>query len=472
VLSRRGRVPRGAAHRIPVLVLLVTFAVSRAIVYALGLRFDTQPLGKFIQFADPVLLRHRLLETLWYLHTQPPLYNLFLGVFLKAFPGHFGFAVHAVYLLLGLAAALGSYVLCLGLGLGRRLATGLAALLTIAPFTLVYENWLFYEYPMMVLLVLIGVATLRYARGWRVRDGVVLFTLLAVAIYTRQVFQLPWMLLLIGLLAVASRRPKAVLQAAAVPLVLVVLLYAKDYALFGVPSTSSWFGVNAARITLGVTPRPELQRLVREKKLSRIALIPPLSPLSDYRGIVKPSKPTGIPVLDEPTKSTGAVNRNAKPFIEISRLYAGQSLRLVRYDPKQYAKGVAKASGLLSVPSTDFQPVDVQRDKIRNWDRLFNFVVYLRLPGLHGIGWFLPLMYLGVLWFGTRFAIGVVRAGDATPRDATLVVLIATVIYFLAVAGLFDYGENQRVHLITDDVLLILVATGLTAELRRRRLAR
>ena len=357
------------------MIVIGAFVVSRVVIYALGVRFDASPLYTFLQFADPELLHYRLLETVWYLHTQPPLYNLFLGTFLKVFPHHFALAAHVVYLGLGLIAAIGNYVLSIGIGLGRRAATVLAVLLTIAPFALVYENWLYYEYPMMVLVVLIGIATVRYARAWRFRDGLVLFMLMAIAIFTRQVFQLPWLVLLVGLLAIASRRPKAVLKAAAVPLVLVVLLYAKNIALFDVPTTSSWFGMNLARITLNVAPRSELERLVNEGKLSRLALVPPLSPLSAYRGLVPAERPTGIPVLDRPLKSTGGVNLNAKPFIEISRQYATQSLKFARDDPKEYAKGIAMASGKLSVPATDYSYVYPERAHIRWWDRIFNFVV-------------------------------------------------------------------------------------------------
>jgi hypothetical protein len=462
VTDRGERFHRAPRHHVRSLVIVIgAFVISRVVIYALGVRFDASPLYTFLQFADPELLHHRLLETVWYLHTQPPLYNLFLGTFLKVFPHHFDLAAHIVYLGLGLVAAVGNYVLSIGIGLGRRAATALAVLLAIAPFTLVYENWLSYEYPMMVLLVLIGIATVRYARGWRFRDGFALFTLMAIAVYTRQVFQLPWLMLLVGLLALASRRPKAVLQAAAVPLVLVVLLYAKNIVVFGVPTTSSWFGMNMARITLNVAPRSELQRLVGEGKLSQLALIPPLSPLSAYRGLVPHERPTGVPVLDRPLKSTGAVNLNAKPFIEISRRYATQSLKFARIDPKEYAKGIAMAAGKLSVPATDYSYVYPQRDAIRWWDRIFNFVVYLRLPGLHGIGWFLPLMYLGVCTYGLRYVVRVLRMGVAGAREAALLVLITTVVYVLAVSAFFDYGENQRVHLIIDDVLLVVVAAGL-----------
>jgi hypothetical protein len=325
---------------------------------------------------------------------------------------------------------------------------------------------------MMVLLVLIGIAAVRYAGEWRFRDGLVLFMLMTIAVYTRQVFQLPWVFLVVALLAIASRRPKTVLKAAAIPLVLVLLLYAKNAVVFGVPSTSSWFGMNMARITLNVAPKSEVGRLVREGKLSRVALVTPLSPLSSYRGLVPTPKPTGIPVLDQPLKSTGAVNLNAKPFIEISRRYATDSLKLVRADPKIYAKGIAMASGKLSVPATDYSYVYPERDAIRWWDRVFNFAVYFRLPGLHGIGWFLPLMYLGVCTFGLRYVVRILRAGTAGPREAALLVLIVTVVYFLAVAAFLDYGENQRVHLIIDDVLLVLVAAGLHDWACARRLRR
>jgi len=47
------------------------------------------------------------------------------------------------------------------------------------------------------------------------------------------------------------------------------------------------------------------------------------------------------------------------------------------------------------------------------------------------------------------------------PQEAALLVLIVTVAYVLAVSAFLDYGENQRVHVIIDDVLLVLVAAGL-----------
>ena len=48
-----------------------------------GVRFDAHALGIYYQFIDPPLLESRLLESLFYSHGQPPLFNLFLGLVLK-----------------------------------------------------------------------------------------------------------------------------------------------------------------------------------------------------------------------------------------------------------------------------------------------------------------------------------------------------------------------------------------------------
>ena len=64
----------------PYFWILSIFAISRAAYYAAGVRFDITPLDKFFQIADPLLLRTRLFETLLYLHTQPPGFNLMIGV--------------------------------------------------------------------------------------------------------------------------------------------------------------------------------------------------------------------------------------------------------------------------------------------------------------------------------------------------------------------------------------------------------
>jgi len=123
------------------------------VAWALGVRFDASSLSWFWQYIDPALLKTRLLESLFYFHAQPPLYNLWLGVLLKLFGGRFSDAAHGTYVLLGLAGTGGLAFLLARIGVPRILAVVLALAFFLSPSAILYENWLFYEYPVAVLLI-------------------------------------------------------------------------------------------------------------------------------------------------------------------------------------------------------------------------------------------------------------------------------------------------------------------------------
>ena len=441
-------------------LVAAAFVASRSIIAALGVRFDISLVPWLWQLLDLQLLQHRLAESLWHLHSQPPLFNLAVGVALKVVPNHVAGAFHLLFLLLGLTAALSLEVVLERLGFRRAVSVGLAVLISCAPWWLVYENWLYYEYPVMCLLIVAALALSKFVGGWRLRWGVPFFLLLAVIVYTRASFQIVWMVLVVAVLALVRRDAwRPILKAAALPLLLVALLYAKNTVQFGVPSTTSWFGMNLARITLWANPRAETERLVAEGKLSRVALVPPFSPLAKYKDAgLPPTKRTGIPALDRPMKSNGGVNLNDRAYIDLSRRYLKDSLRYIRYHPSGYLRGVGKAAGKLSVPATDYSYVYPERSKIRAWDRVFNGLVYWRTPWTHGIGLALPLLYvLEVLW-GLSLLVRSLRRRAASEASLVALFLWATVTYLLLLASLTDFGENERVHLPIDPFVLVLAA--------------
>ena len=81
--------PRGAYRKAEIYLALIgiLFFVSR-VAYAkfLNVAFDATPLAYYVQYLDPRLLQEDLLRSLLNLHSQPPAFNLFLGLVLKAFP--------------------------------------------------------------------------------------------------------------------------------------------------------------------------------------------------------------------------------------------------------------------------------------------------------------------------------------------------------------------------------------------------
>src|ERR1017187_1985332 len=101
----RFRLPRaGDDGKLWSILLALVFAVSRVIYFAAGVRPDTIPIGTYLQYIDPALLREHLWQSLFYLREQPPGFNLYLGLVLKtgAHPEAVFFIIH---LLMGLALA-------------------------------------------------------------------------------------------------------------------------------------------------------------------------------------------------------------------------------------------------------------------------------------------------------------------------------------------------------------------------------
>lgn len=451
---------RTEAHGLPVVVIAATFAASRAAAYAAGVRFDSSSIGLYLQFVDPDLLANRLAESLFYLHSQPPLFNLYLGILLKAFPADYAAVAQAAYLVLGIVGAVALYALLLHLGCGRWIGTAVAVLMTVAPATILYENWLFYEYAVAVLLVLSALALARFADGRSAWFAFLFFLLVAAVIWTRSAFQIPWMLLALGLVLAALRdRRRVILRASLVPLLLVVALYAKNWALFGVESTSSWFGMNMARTVFNsVSPAERAERVARGD-LSRVSLEKPFSQLDRYRGLVPLSRPTGIPVLDEERLPGETPNLNNKSYVRISDRYLGDSLHLIRDEPSAYARSIAYSIKLTFQPSTDYGFVATNRAKIGSYAELFDRAVYVQTPFAARVGLAILAAYGVAVLYGLwllRLWIRQSRRGER--RLVTLLYAWWTVVYTLLVLTFTSGTENQRIRFVTDPLVAVLVA--------------
>ena len=150
----------------PELILLLAFAATRlAARLVFGLRFDAD-VRHYWHVLDYPLLANDLLRSLFYLHDQPPLYNLAIGAVLKWVPEPFGPRVWEAALLaasyLGIVAI---YALLVELGAPRGAALAAALVQTLSTTWLVYESWLFYTLPVAVLMTWAAVWLARAARG-------------------------------------------------------------------------------------------------------------------------------------------------------------------------------------------------------------------------------------------------------------------------------------------------------------------
>jgi hypothetical protein len=434
------------------------------------------------QYLDAALLRDRLWESLFYLHSQPPLFNLFLACVRAVAPGHTTVAFALLYAAMGLGMAVSLYALMVRLRVEPWLAALVTVLFSVSPPAVYFENYIFYEHPTAALLSVAALWLHRFLDGGRTRDGVIAFGLMAAVIFTRSLFQIVWLALAVAAIAAlssaATRRRIGV--AAAVPVALTVALGVKNLALFGTFTTSSWFGMNLISELTFAMPDDTRAALIERRVASPFFAIETFSPVATYRPLLPELAPTGIAALDDEYTSGGTTNYNHLAYVAVSRRYAADALRIVRVEPWLYARGIATAASLFFRPASDFEYFRALRKHARGWQWLYHTLLYGQLSAppveqketraeahdprvlVRRIGWFIlfgmPLLVL----HGVSRLRAAHRLGDDSGA-ATLAFLLLTIAYLAAVALGLNVGENQRYRFLLEPFLYILLALWLQA---------
>jgi hypothetical protein len=155
--------------------IVLVFVISRFVYFYLGIRFCDSSLTWYWQFIDPQLLKNNLLQSIYYLHTQPPLFNFYLGIILKVFPKNSILAFMITFQILGLLLSITIFLLMIRLGISLKLSTTLTSFFIISPSSILYENLLFYSYPVAALLCMAALFLHRFLTGSRSKDGFVFF---------------------------------------------------------------------------------------------------------------------------------------------------------------------------------------------------------------------------------------------------------------------------------------------------------
>jgi hypothetical protein len=446
------------------LLALAGFVVSRIVLYyVLGVRFDAEPLGFYLQYADPALLRDDLIRTVWFLHSQPPLFNLFLGICLKLAPHAYTELFHCIFLLLGAMQTLLVMATMLKLRVQPWLAFICTMLLLVAPATMIYENWLFYTLPVSVLLSATVFLLVHYLETRRTLWAVGLFSVLALTVLTRGTYTLLWFLATAAVLILESRaHARQIARALAVPLVVLLAFQIKCYALFRTFTAGDTFAnFNLAAMVSSGLAEPERSRLIANGTLPAtwtLSLSPPHRPISEYARFVPHWSPTKIPVLDQETKASGWNNFNHLQYLYISRSLARGILPLFKLHPNWYLQGLANNFVGYVTPATDVWPFSVGHDnyaRVASYERIYRIVVCGKLPS-SAHAWFLIFGIPAILLFGIFRTAKAWRAKDGR-LFAACAYMIVTI--FSAAAGLLiSWGDHNRYRFEVDPFYVILGA--------------
>lgn len=464
--------------RAPLLVLSGAYLSSRLLLFVWGIRLDPLPLATYWQHIDPPLLHERLAESLYYLHSQPPLFNLLLGVVQKIVPDHATEAFAVLYKLIGLGITLLTYLLMRRLGVGRWLAVVLTLVFIMSPACIYYENLPNYTFPVAGMLCAAAFLLYRFADGWRMRDGFAAFAVMAMLVLTRSLFQLVWyvgIVLLVAGVGPPSRR-RTVVRAALLPFVLIAALYVKNALVFGTYTTSSWFGMNWYRVVTFRLPPEQIEEWIADGTVSPLAGVKTFDRVAAYLPYLPPLVPTGIPLLDDETTSKGLPNYHHAAYLWAGKQYAADTMHIVAAHPSQWIRGMLFSGCIFFAPSSSIGYGGLWeglglRLPVLKW--VYNRLLYGQLiyhapdPTLREthrisrfaghVAWFVFFGFPLLIVYGAVRLRATLRAGRRGAFPVTLAFLLATTLYVAAVSIAFEVGENNRFRFLLEPWLFTLL---------------
>jgi hypothetical protein len=461
--GRRARWPYVAVAA----VLVASWLEARVV----GVPFETLGLNDFWQFLDPVVLRDDLLRAVLSLHMQPPLFNAFIGIALKLFGPAAGFPLSLAYLVMGTLLVLTMLWVMRHLGASDVVAVAVCALFALHPAFILYERWLFYPVPNALLLILTTAALVRFLETGRARWAGAFAGAATLLMLARQVFHLLWFVGSVVTVAAMIQRTerRRLLVASLAPLLIVNLLYLKNWLLVGEYGASTWTGM-ALHLGMDVPEEftlDEVMPMIRDGRVPPVWLagVFPTPERVEPFGYFPPNEGTN-PALDARYRSTGFPNYNNREYARISHDMLWGALALIRAYPGRYLARVRLGVYEFFQPGPRrlFGWHRVEEPRLRPWIEAWNRRLFL--SGLLG-GSGLDVPNLLMLIYPTCVLFALARAWSRSPHRAAFAFVAITLLWVFVLTNLLVLDENDRVRFETDPLLAVLVATGLSAALRR-----
>lgn len=319
------------------LTVAALLIVTRTIYLAMGLVFDASPAASYLQFIPGEWLEQDLLGSLYFSHASPPFLNLVTGIGLKLF-GDGAWVFYALtWHLMGYALLYAVYFTARRLTGTTFIAWTVTSIIAISPAFHLYENWLMYTFPAACFVTVSAALLIRFLDAPTIRNGLLFFSTLALLVLTRSLFQLVWLVLVaVILLLIVPGARRQVVYTVALPLLVCVLWYGKNYYLYSTFSASSLLGLSLNNVTTLTLPREALQGHIRRQELSRFAVISRYTELADLLASEDLVARTGLPLLDETYTPAGTLNYNSLEMRVAGEYYLQDSLKVREWYPLNY----------------------------------------------------------------------------------------------------------------------------------------
>jgi len=370
------------------LIYLISYVFYRCVLH---IPFDATPINGYMQYLDPALLKQDLLRSLWYLHSQPPLMNFIAGVALKIGGDYADVLLAGIYFVCGMIVLIFLSRAFVLLGVRRFLRMGMCIWLCAFPTFILYANWAYAAHLefSMCCVTLYYLAKLFDGDKLTFGAGLALFLPCTILEFLRSQWHLVFFVGMAAIILWMRRKSpgKACFSSgSALALSPVVLLYLKNFLVFGFFGASSWMGMNLAEVASEIVPKTELEMLQQSGDVSPFF---PVRFKPEMAEMVRDEwNRTGQDVvnLQHPAlarkKSNGIENYNYLPYIEGSKQDLQDSLAVISYAPMAYIKEVyARVENGMHWPSIAYP----HRDLIDGWGEWVHrgcVLLYMICPAL------------------------------------------------------------------------------------------
>jgi len=487
------KAPVGPWFSWQLLALLLVYIASRIGSYLAGVRFDSREVWFYWQFMDNDLLRHHLLQSIAYLHAQPPLMNLSYGLLLKASPAHWPGIAYLLQCTAGLLAWMAVFRIVTRHGLSRSAALLFVGVAMCNPSAILYEAQPLYTHIVFCLLAFSAFFFDLYLARRTPAPAIAMLVTLTLLVFWRSSYQALWFVALaIWVLLLANRTRQSwkassrraftrILATAVVCLALIGGLYLKNGLLFGSYNSGSWLGMSLAKAwtwSKSETTQRTIRSLVDQGKLSPISGVKSFGGIDRYVGLVPIPPPKGVEAVNAPFHHNGRVNYNNAAYVGIAKAYQHDYWKVWQYSPRTLiaftAQGWLDYMKPTSQYFTDYGP-DNER-VLEPLDALYRGIFCCRLMPissrikptdtqrqnvLHGL---LSLCRGAVISTALFFAMLLsprllrwMTQGNAD-RTRLLLFCIVNIVYSAVLSNFFEEGENMRFRYETYALAVIVSA--------------
>ena len=467
---------------------LIWFAVY-VLVCLTGQKFNADYLNHGWQLIPWDILSTDPVRSVFYMHIQPPLWNLLLGTTAWLSPFSDRLTLQVLMALIGIAVVWLAAVLARRLGLSRNTAVIVALIASLHPevFKGAFEPTYELATAALLLLTLIAVADLTRQENTR-RSLIILSVAVTTTAMTRSLYHPVWVLAIVAFCLWLMRKRihwKTSLIVLSIPLIVMGGWMLKNQALYGRATMSSWFGMNLQRAVIPVLPRADLEEMYAKGQISEIAMIGPFGNYDLYIDAMPDCSPEyGHRSVVEPMRTTDewSPNFNYQCFLPVFDQAGEDAMNVIREHPEAWLEGrlwsLRTTIAVATIPEESKSIVMRSLDKIFSIARLdfggvlstqgWGTPIYGQLEAETDFGLLLIPMYLLIGWIGLR-QIGQRLRRRALHRHAAVYLVGSfTVVFTVLVGAIAELGEQSRFRTMVDPIVTVMVLAIVIPFVRRQ----